>query len=163
MLPCIIGPWAQAIAFKGTGKALTEFTTAFNRHQNLIPQDHQKIYNKVWRRVCIINVIALPIGVIMFILGAFYYLTDEISMISSLILGIGLFVGQPYLSISPMSSGKMQLAKVSYPLSELNSSATMELSWYCLDLLKESLALYLQSLNTIIKERYVDAKRMLCF
>ena len=153
MLPCIIGPGAQAIAFKGTGKALTEFTTAFNNHQNLIPQNSQKIYHKVWRRVCLINMLALPIGVIMFIWGVFYYLRDELSMIYSLILGIGLFVGQPYLSISPISSGKLQLAKVSYPQSDFNSLATMELSWYCLALLKESLDLYLQSLKTIIKKR----------
>ena len=153
MLPCIIGPGAQAIAFKGTGKALTEFTTAFNNHQNLIPQNSQKIYHKVWRRVCLINMLALPIGVIMFIWGVFYYLRDELSMIYSLILGVGFFVGQPYWTISPMSSGKLQLAKVSYPQSDFNSLATMELSWYCLALLKESLDLYLQSLKTIIKKR----------
>ena len=124
MLPCIIGPWAQAIAFKGTGKALTEFTTAFNRHQNLIPQDHQKIYNKVWKRVCIINVIALPIGVIMFILGAFYYLTDELSMISSLIMGTG-FIGQPYMCIYPMSSGKLDWQKLHILYFEIQFSSNI--------------------------------------
>ena len=112
-LPCTVGPAAQAIAFRGTGKALTAFTTAYDNHKKLIPLNHMHMYNKVWWRVFIIHLLTLPIGVIMFVWGTFYFLVDELSTINSLILGIGQLFCHHYLYIFPASSGEMKLVRVS--------------------------------------------------
>ena len=105
MFPAFVAPICQASAFKGFGKALTDFASKYENYPAIQASGHaiEKMYNAAWKRVVIINILILPItacfaiNIVLLFYGD--YLTTEVAC-----LYVVAMVMQWYLTFMPPSS-----------------------------------------------------------
>ena len=156
--PAFWTPIWQATTFKGMGCLLTEFVSKYENHQSIQASGEQviKMYNAVWRRVVIINLLVLPsiaCNVISTLLILYLeHLSTEAACLLAFIIST-----QGYIYFIPPSSSGMDNSPMTWishgRYLAFSITAIIEMLLFFLGRLSESMQLYLSSLQAILEER----------